>query len=87
MNRFWMVYVEGQRSPTFHHWTEKEARIEAERLAKLPENEGREVFVLSSIASCRYNAVNWSDGWMMIKSTRYSPIPHLEVRSDQERKA
>lgn len=62
MNKFWMIYVEGKGAPTYKHPTENEARKEAERLAKLPDNQGRGVFVLESVANCRYNSVIWSDG-------------------------
>lgn len=57
--KFWMVYVESANEPVVHHPTFEVAKGEAERLAKLPNLQGRKVFVLEVVACCVYNAVNW----------------------------
>jgi len=55
MNKFWCCFVEEIETGGFSykHATEEDARIEAERLAKLPCNEGRNVYVLQAIAFCQ----------------------------------
>lgn len=45
---FWACWVKGNRSPTFQHRTADDAQKEAERLARLPENVGKPVFVLKA---------------------------------------
>lgn len=47
--RFWMVYGVGQRGPTFRHYTERGARVEAERLARL--SPGTTFVVLEAISA------------------------------------
>lgn len=49
--RFWMCYVDGGDPPTHKHWSEKDARKEAERLAKLT---GCDVFVLDASQFVRH---------------------------------
>jgi hypothetical protein len=50
-----MCYVEGRESPKKQHANADEAYKEAARLARLPENIGREVHVLLSLNSCKVN--------------------------------
>jgi len=38
MYKFWMVWIEGKSGPTKKHFTVDDARLEAERLLRLPEN-------------------------------------------------
>lgn len=45
---FWACWVKGTRSPSFQHRTADDAQKEAERLARLPENVGKPVFVLKA---------------------------------------
>jgi len=49
---FWMCYVQGAHTPTYFYLTEAAARKEAERLASLPDNQGRRVFLLKAVAMC-----------------------------------
>jgi len=39
-NHFWMVWIDGKMGSTRKHFTFDEARQEAERLLRLPENQG-----------------------------------------------
>lgn len=56
--RFWMVWNEGNRGPVKQHWTEQEARTEAERLAKL--NPGQRFYVLVTLSFCMVQEpVHW----------------------------
>lgn len=57
--RFYMVYVDGQGSPTYKHATQQAAESEAERLALMPSNQGRYVYVLESVACCIKRSVDW----------------------------
>lgn len=44
--KFWMVWIEGKSSPTKKHFDMDEARLEAERLLKLPENRFHLAYIL-----------------------------------------
>jgi hypothetical protein len=59
MNQFYMIFVEGGQSPTYRHQTLELARKEAERLATLPDNIGKNIFVLSSMSYVIYNPFAW----------------------------
>lgn len=50
---FWMVWVSGTRGPAYQHYDKASAEREAERLARLSGNEGRDVYVLEVVASCK----------------------------------
>ena len=50
--QFWMVYVEGKSGPTKKHLTLDDARLEAERLCRMPDNRGRLVYVLECTSFC-----------------------------------
>ena len=52
MTKFWMVYVEGTSGCTHKHLTQDLAMAEAERLARLSDRVGRNVFILESTAFC-----------------------------------
>ena len=52
MDKFFMIFVEGKRGSTYKHKTPQEVAIEAERLARLPDNLGRRVYVLNTISYC-----------------------------------
>lgn len=56
---FWMLYIEGQRGPTFKHASEATARQEAERLAKLIP--GKKVYLLEAKAECLVQTSNWTN--------------------------
>ena len=51
--KFFMCYVEGRDSPKHKHADSTTAHVEAVRLARLPENIGREVHVLMEVNSCK----------------------------------
>lgn len=53
MEPFWMCFVQGGHPPVKVHETYDAALDEAERLAKLPDNIGREVHILVNIACIR----------------------------------
>jgi hypothetical protein len=64
MKKYWMVLVEGGRTPEFRHPSNAAAKIEAERLARL--NPGQVVCVLECVAMVRLDApptlpVKWLD--------------------------
>jgi hypothetical protein len=46
--RFWMVWVEGKEGPAKKHFTMDDARLEAERLLRLPENKWRIAYLLEA---------------------------------------
>ncbi len=52
---FYMIYVEGGNSPTYKHDSYESASKEAYRLARTT---GKEVFILSAIASCKKEIIN-----------------------------
>lgn len=49
MERFWMVIVEGTPSTRHRHITELEAINESHRLADMPSNLGKKVYILEAI--------------------------------------
>ncbi len=54
MNRFWIIFVEhtdGGRH--YRHSSLASAQIEAERLASLPGNQGKGVYVFECIGKCK----------------------------------
>ena len=52
---FYMIYVEGGNSPTCKHDSYESASKEAYRLAGTT---GKEVFILSAVASCKKEIIN-----------------------------
>ncbi len=53
MQRFWICYVQGtDGGRRYRHWALEDAETEAERLARLPNVEGRTVYVFECIARC-----------------------------------
>jgi hypothetical protein len=52
---FYMIYVEGGNSPTYKHDSYESASKEAYRLAGTT---GKEVFILSAVASCKKEIIN-----------------------------
>jgi len=50
MNIFWMVWIEGKSGPTKKHYIVDEARLEAERLLRLPENRGHIAYILECMS-------------------------------------
>lgn len=58
MKTFYMVFVEGQSSPTYKHPTIESADAEAKRLAKFT---GKKTFVLCSVKSFEVNEFTIED--------------------------
>ena len=52
MDKFWCCYVEGTGGFGYRHLFPESAMVEAERLARLKNNEGKKVYVLSVVAQC-----------------------------------
>jgi len=52
MAKFWMLYVKGRSIPKVCHLSDEEALQEAARLARLPENVGRRVYLLEAVKYC-----------------------------------
>ena len=60
---FWLCFVEGTYGGFhFKHYTLEAAKKEAERLAQLPDNKGKQVYVLGVIGSCEVpeTPVTWT---------------------------
>ena len=55
--KFWMCFVEGNRSPERCHLTADVAQEEAIRLARIPENCGKRVYILEAINFCRVDPI------------------------------
>jgi len=60
-HKFWMVWVNKTPTTQHRHPMLKLAQDEAERLAKLPENIGKKVYVLEAVNWCWINPkpVEW----------------------------
>jgi hypothetical protein len=56
--RFWMV-LGPQGMPVVRHYSEAEARKEAERLARA--NSGQEFVVLRSVSACVKSDIRWQE--------------------------
>ena len=48
-HKFWMVWLEASPTTKHRHMTYEIARGEADRIAMLPENKGRKVYVLEAL--------------------------------------
>ena len=63
-DKFWNCFVEGT-SGGYHykHTTLESARQEAERLARMPSNKGRKVFVMECVCWCEVpeTPVEWRE--------------------------
>ena len=62
MRKYWTVFVEGTDGGRhYRHTSLASANTEAERLAQLPLNRGRKVFVMEMVAYCYVpeTPVNW----------------------------
>ena len=58
MEKHWECYVEGSDGGRhYHHWTESGARVEAERLARLPDNQGKIVYLFECVGQCKAEPV------------------------------
>ena len=63
MKQFWCCYVEDTGGCRYKHEYPEQAIAEAERLAMLPENRGKKVFVLKAVKVCHVPAtlVQWEE--------------------------
>ena len=61
MVKFWMCYVEGTKGCSKQHTKEDEARAEAERLLREPENFGKIVYLLETVGCVSFEQapVKW----------------------------
>lgn len=57
MNKFWMVWMEGNRDPQFKHECLSSAENEAERLARL--YPGKKLYILETVNFCKVSDVVW----------------------------
>jgi hypothetical protein len=64
MEKFWMVWNDGNRNSAYKHPSEQSAKNEAERLAML--NPGQLFHVLEATSFCRANDVEWDDHIMPV---------------------
>lgn len=54
MKKFWICYVEGTTGGRhYKHFELPLAKAEAERLASLPENQDKNVYLLKCVGQCR----------------------------------
>ncbi len=53
MENFYMCYVDGEGTPSYKHPNMDKASVEAERLARLPNNIGKAVAVLGILRVCK----------------------------------
>lgn len=49
-HKFWMVFIEGRKTPAVKHYELDEARLEAERLLRLPENRFHVAYILECVS-------------------------------------
>ncbi len=64
MERFWNCWVEGTEGGNhIKHWHYEIAKEEAERLARLPENRGKTVYVMGGVSYCKVptQPIEWHD--------------------------
>jgi len=53
MEKFWVCWVAGtDGGKHYHHWTLASAQREAERLAKLPDVQGKSVYLFECVGKC-----------------------------------
>jgi hypothetical protein len=72
MNKYWMVYVENQGTPTYKHGTYEEAKREAERLAQMPSLKGHRVYVFEAVSYC---VCPPAIQWVSADEINYKDIP------------
>uniref|UniRef100_A0A6M3JGP5 Uncharacterized protein n=1 Tax=viral metagenome TaxID=1070528 RepID=A0A6M3JGP5_9ZZZZ len=64
MNKFWVNWVEGTDGGRRYRWYSLvDAQVEAERLARLPDVMGRNVYVFECIGRCRVESlpIRWDE--------------------------
>jgi len=65
MARFWINWVEGTDGGRRYRWySREEAEDEAERLARLPDVQGKDVYVFECIEKCRVGALPVEWDWL-----------------------
>ena len=55
--RFWMVWVHDTPTTKYRHPTYEAARQEADRLAKQPQNYGKNVYILQAVDYRKYDGM------------------------------
>jgi len=55
--RFWMIWVQATPKTNHRHPTYEQARQEADRLAMLPENYGKNVYILQAVDYRKYDGM------------------------------
>lgn len=66
MEKFWICWVEGTDGGRhYRHWSLQRAQTEAERLARLPNIAGREVYIFECRGKCKVeqSPVKWEVVW------------------------
>ena len=62
MKQFYCTWVEGTNGGYgYKHTTQEEAKAEAKRLAHLPSNDGKQVYVLCCLGFAKINRVIWEN--------------------------
>jgi len=62
MKQFYTCWVEGTNGGYgYKHPTHKKAKAEAKRLADLPSNDGKQVYVLCCLGFARVSRVTWEN--------------------------
>lgn len=59
MRQFWLVWNLKRSTPTVPHGTERQARAEAERLAR--SNPGETFHVVTSVGACTRSDLHWDE--------------------------
>ncbi len=58
MEKFWICYVTGtDGGRRYRHYTLESAQTEAERLAKLPDNQGKEIYLFECVGKCKVEPI------------------------------
>ena len=88
MNRFWTNFVEGTAGGYGHrHDTLESARQEAERLAKMPGNRGKKVYVLELVGFCQSQdiPVTWKSLLLITHGREVTEADLVKLRTALEK--
>jgi len=88
MNRFWTNFVEGTSGGNHHkHDTLESARQEAERLAKMPGNRGKKVYVLELVGFCQSQdiPVTWKSLLLITHGREVTEADLVKLRTALEK--
>ena len=60
IEKFWTCYVDGRNGGVcFKHFSLESAKQEAERLSRLPGNDGKVVYLMECMGAARIKLVEW----------------------------